>query len=486
VPNVYEMLGVKPPAPEGEAGANSPAARLSAPMSGQELLARGIVSSGLGTQTAGAAEDFEAGGGKLSTLTKQSAAPMAGQVAGQVVGRRFGGKPGELVGETVGSVAGEAFNQATGITEPSVTQLGMAAAAPITGRGVAKGIEKAVPAVAKRLPGAAVEIQKEGVTQARAISTPYMPRVPSEKLYEQIERLNPRIDASGMQQAANELLLTEVRVPGSLQGPVKKVAEDLIDLVQQHQGQVPFQELRAIMRRVGQRTGVVQGLEATEVRGAFKTLKGAIADDLDVAASTSGKSAGRAAGLLKRANETYRKEQAVGELTDVIEGAVNKGRSDLLESFNPAKALKEIADNDFLRKSFTPKEIGEIQAALRGLKGLPSLPPPSGEAAVGSGRVLGRLATGATLGATVGGAVAGPVGSGIGSAAGMFAAQRTHELIAHAVSTDTGRRVLMKMVRAKGGMLDDRSLAILAQFGRTQTTTPGASDLGDKAGDGDE
>jgi hypothetical protein len=230
-------------------------------------------------------------------------------------------------------------------------------------------------------------------------------------------------------------------------------------------GEVPFQVLRGTLRRIGQRTGSVQGLEANELRGGFRFLNAAIQRDLEAAAAGGGQSA-KAAGLLREANRNFARAKGIDELAEAIEGAINKGRADLLENFNPARALNELAQSPNLPKSFTPQELEEIGALLRRFRGLPSLPPPGGQAAIGSGRLLSRVLIAGGLGGSAGGALGGLPGFAMGQALGIGLANAGSAAVAKLLSTDRGRRFLTRLVEAQGGVIDQRLLPTLVQAAR--------------------
>jgi hypothetical protein len=477
MPNVYDLLGIKAPAApapelEPQAAPAAPSAPSQPPPTSPAALVQRPAAGHPWVQVTEAARQGLAPSGEplheaLVRGGRETAADLIRLGSGFVQAPALA-IPG--VGQAVTALAGGGGEAAAQLVQhgeiTSPRDVGIAATVPVA---VSAGLRAALPAaqaVAKRLPGAAAEIQREAVATARGIAPKYAPRQSVEKLYDKVAQVNPRISMPNLRQAANDVLLEELRVAPALQGPLKKTADDLLELLAQHGDDVPFQEVRANLKRLGQRTGVVQGLEANEVRAAYKHLTDAINTDLDAAASVTGPAAGRAAATLKKARTAYRRERSVEELGEIIEGAVNKGRSDLLESFNPSRALNAINENEFLRGAFSRKELGEIVAALRGLKGLPSLPPVAGEAAIGSGRVLTRLLTGGGIGGAVGTALGGPATGGLGMAAGTLAAHGAHQIIANAIATPTGRQTLIRLLNAKGGVLDPRSLTILAQFSR--------------------
>src|SRR5216117_595003 len=73
-----------------------------------------------------------------------TALSYAGAALGGGVGTPFGlTVPGAVAGGAVGSMAGEGLNQALGITEPSLSQIGLAGAVPAAIGGIGTGFRAA-------------------------------------------------------------------------------------------------------------------------------------------------------------------------------------------------------------------------------------------------------------------------------------------------------------------------------------------------------
>lgn len=407
-------------------------------------------------------------------LVRHGALPTIGSVLGGVAGGAIaaptiaGVPAGVVAGEMAGGAAGEGLNQLLGITEPSAGQIGLAAAGGPVGRAVGGLVRRGAAEFGKLLPGASVPLQAEAVATARTIAGRYGPAQRSEILFDQLDKLNPRVKMDATRQAVIDLLEKEVAIPEGLKSEkLIPSLRGLLDEINSYGGDVPFATFRGSMTRVGQRTGSVEGLEANELRGAFKYLTAALEKDLEFAAKQGGK-AGLAGRLLQEANKTYRQEKGVERLTEYIESSVNKGRGDLLESFNPSRAINKIKEDEYLRESFDPGVMDEVVAALKRLKGMPSLPPPSGDAPIGSGRVNLRLAVGGAAGSLLGNPWAGAAIAGGGSA-----------VIAKALQTDVGRRALVRLVDPKTGFLDHRGMAALAQLVSGVRAVPGRGGIED-------
>jgi len=398
--------------------------------------------------------------------------PTLGQIGGGAAGGlaaspSIAGVPaGVVAGEAIGGGIGETLNQLLGITEPSAAQIGLAGASGPFGR-AAGGVASAVgKRFLKRLPGTSVVLQEEAVAAARGISKRLAPIQEATELFGLVENLSPklRVDVPNLSAQANKLLRQEETVTSAAKslrsGAVADIASDFAGAQSLSIGQ-----LRGAIQRLGQRTGAVQGLESNELRGAYKSLIGAIEKDLDDVIK-AGTAPGNAAAMLKNARNAFRRERATLDLGELIESGVRKGRSDLLESFNPAGPIKNFKSDKFkiLRESFTSGEQAEILSLLKSLKGVPALPPVGG-AEAGSLRAVAR--GGGVFGAATLLGVEPTTAQALGglAASGPF-------LISRVVTTEPGRRLLRRLLTPTG-FLDHRGMSILAAFVRSQTAETG-------------
>jgi hypothetical protein len=433
--------------------------------------------------------------------------PVGGPLASGAVGAG-----GELLAQLI---AGEPVDWSA---------VAMGGALPFAGSAALRTGERAAAGVAPKLPGASRVMQEEGVQEARGIPGKYQPQMPpgspaarrpgmsvSAQYYDQIAGVNPRVPLKHVVNAANDVLTNEyllANVPKGVptplvSGKLKDIAEYINGVVQQDQGQVQFKTIRAIQQRLGALINSASGEEADALKGALKHIDRGLFQDLEDAANTVVPatkypgSATRAAGILKKANNAYRRERAVQDLSDLIESGVAKGRNDLEMSFNPAKPLNALDEArraplgtdkyKYLRESFTPDEITEIQKSLLDLKGLPSLPPPGGEGAFGSGRVNPRALMGFTGGGATGAGLARVLGldpamagilAGVGSAAGTAAMTYGRDALARAIATPGGRKMLKTLLASRAGKLDDRALRVLASSTRVGATGSPEEDAG--------
>lgn len=441
--------------------------------------------------------------------------PTIGQIGGGLAGGlvaspSIGGIPaGVLGGEAAGGAAGEALNQLLGITEPSASQIGLAGAAGPFGRAIGGVTSKIGRFTGRRLPGGAVVLQEEAVGIAKGISKGLQPARAADELFALIEQTSPniRIPMPNLKATAQKLLKEEALLAEGLKGsqitrtakgliskvdePKRALAsrletaqasrtspilgpsgealesptalaeiEDVLSQLSEIGESLSPNELRAQLRRIGQRTGSLQGTQATETRDAFKALFSAIHDDLDKVVKAGGVE-GVSAAILRTARDAVRREKSILDLADLIESGIRKGRGDFLEEINPKKILNAFDSKKFrvLRETFTKDEQEQIRSILKGLKGLPKLPPETGIQA-GSMRVVGRAI------------IAGGIGGMTGQPMLTFGLPVAAELVARASTTGVGRSLLKKLLQPSG-FLDQRAMSILAAFVRSQTAQEG-------------
>lgn len=444
-------------------------------------------------------------------IGKQSALPTLLTAGGLAAGGAVGGPPGAVLGEVVGGITGEGLNQLLGITEPSKVQLALSGAAGPVGRGISTGGRALGRAVLRRLPGASATLQELAAQALRELPKRFSPIRAADELFGLIKRIQPglRIETPNLKAVTNKLFKQEQILSPGLRSPsVKEVSGGLIEQMgQQKQGKLAqlakleqaqvspivgpsgeqivsplieaemanlrsslakimdsltVEQLDLSLRRIGQRTGAVQGLEVNELRAAFKNIYRALQKDLDDAI-VKGSVSGDAAALLKGVREAFRREAAILDLEDLINTkAIVKREGDLLESVRPKEFLKIFQSNKFrvARESFSKAEQQEIISSVKALKGLPVLPRRKGTD-VGSGVFLGT--SGMVSGPLLVAGVDPQVAAGIGlSAAGL------RLVLARTLASDTGRKLLRRLITPTKGFLDRHGAAVLTAFVRSQ------------------
>lgn len=374
---------------------------------------------------------------------KQAALPTAGAAAGIVLG----GMTGPLAPfaipalEAGGSLGGEYLNQQFGITPKSNTQLLLSAVAPPLLRGGMKALQMAP----RLLPGASAALQEEAASQASQMPAKLIapPSIPSSQLFAQVAQGgNTALPTPNIQAAARKLLTQQQLAKPSLQHTeITKLANDFLGT-----SQLGIQEVQANAQALNK--SIRDRTKDDIIKGAYKLLRGSLEKDLEAASANLPE-----ASILKQAWKAYRRESAVSDLTDIIETKGIKKVGEFLDQVNPNAIGNWIKDNEFFKKSITGDELKAIQQTLTDWSKIPTVPIKRG-APIGSGRRLGLIAAGAGAG--------GALGDSMGAAVGALAADKGAELIARAITSPTGRKVLLSIVRAKGGRFGQDEAGLLS------------------------
>jgi len=388
---------------------------------------------------------------------KRAALPIAATAAAGAAGPALGlGVAGTAALEGLAGLGAFGANVGLGIEEFSPGQAVLSGAAPPISRAVG-GV---VGLLKKRIPGTAVALQEEAASGLRALAGRYRPIKIADQLFDELAQTNPslRIPTSSLRSTSKKLLMEEQAAAGASKSLVSKEVQSLADDLSKLKDLSPNQ-MRVVLKRLGQKTGSVRGLISTEEREAAKAAYKALQEDVESAIKAGG-DAGEAALILKMARDSIRRERAVAELGDVIETGIFKREGDLLESVKPKKILEAFQKNRIMRESFSKEEQKQIVDAVSAYRGLPGLPPAAGPFA-GAGRPL-TAGAGAAAAARMIGAEEGTATTiGLTFAAAPW-------LIARASTTEPGRALMRRLMISKG-FLDHRGLAILGAYIRAQS-----------------
>ena len=407
---------------------------------------------------------------------KRAALPTAGAVVGGMV------SPG--MGIPLGGMAGEAANQILGITEPSLTQVGLQGIVPMAAKGGAAALQRAP----KMLPGASAALQEEGAATARGLPNVIAPPARSSAmLYENLKSYNDvSIDTPHLVKEVNHLRAMEQKIAEGLKSepllkvtgglkekagatPAKMEAGKIVD-AQGHpilrevapakERGLTFGDFKENFERLGKKIGAT---DEPELKGAYKSLYRSMLDDLE---SASKLAKGEPAKLFKEARTAYKREFARMDFAEAIEKrGINKA-GEYLDQVNPNAIARWIKSDDakFFREAVTSQEMQSIERTLKQLSQIPTVPVKRG-APIGSGRRIATLGLGAGIG--------GYAGGGLGAAVGAYAMDKGSDLIARALMSDTGRKALIKIVTANGGRFGQDEAALLSAY-VTGGVSPGA------------
>lgn len=432
---------------------------------------------------------------QTSDFLRNTALPAVAPTLGAMLGAAGGaliasptvaGVPaGALAGEALGSMAGEGFNQATGITQPSAAQVGMAAVAPGVGRGIGGMVGWLKKQFTMALPGAGAAMRDSAAKQAQGLGESVKPTIPSDELYKVVRQHDPTIDLTPVREMAERIGQEQapraafgVDVPGGVAGVIEKTRrtlapKDVLGEVLGESAESPtmrFQDVWTAMKGFNDKIGSLKA-QGGEGLGEMLQMKKAFAQSLEKATEQG---AGPAYQSLKEANRAFRQEIAADTVTDILRKNFNplEGRETYnLSAGKAIKALREATIKDpFLADSFPPGALDRITGALDAIRRLPVVGAPPG-ADAGSKRQWPIAAVGGALGAIINAATGSAIPSAVAIPVGGLAAFGAAELISKALMTEGGTRMLMRVATEPGVGLTRQGLALLATGLRAETAS---------------
>lgn len=412
-----------------------------------------------------AGEDVSALAKAAGRIAKTSAAPTVGSVALPAAITALTG-PANLpfipLEQGLGSFLGEGFNQLTGITEPSLKQLGMSAIVPMaTGYGM------------NALRGAAV-LPKELNTRAPQMATDQMKNyrgTPSKVLFDQATQEGVSIPLSATTTALQELRNSIADATPAARKAFETVVKQtgLEDLATNPNGVSPakMQYLLADVGKLQAKAAKDGGLQSGYLKKFFSSLS----DDLD-----------KSGAALGPARDAFKRESVLNEIDDAINGAmfIKKGQG-LQPEFSANKVLNTLNKTNeglgkFFSQSFSKAEQKEIKDLFGFLNTLPSLKPGAGQQ-YGSGQFWNKIANagaGSGIGAGAGFAISGPAGAAIGGGLGLMAPEAANmgSTILQAWKMPGGRQLVRNLLMNSEGAASPHVAATLSAFVTGATATP--------------
>jgi hypothetical protein len=396
---------------------------------------------------------------------------------GNIIGGAFGGGvgapfgmaiPGAIAGESIGGALGEGANQLLGITQPSLTNIGMAAVAPPAIRG-AIGAAKAGIA---RIPGAAVELQALGTKMAKQMAGKSIePSGTSQELFTMLKQMSDDGAKQGMGpilipqkhllQTSKDILEREMRVPieSSRDSSVLKLAEEAKHLAETNPDGIPIEAFQSLKSRFG-RDSAFDTTKPKSSQAANKQLFASLERDLDEAVKGGGTPA---ADMLKAATQASKLEMTRDELADHIARKIVQPQQNTGLEYVNAKGLMQHLKNDKRIRGLPLDQQDDLKATASMLLKIPNLPPPG---QFGSGRAVGRagLVGAGTLYAT-GDPTMSSIAGGIAAGA--------PQVISYALTTTPGRALMRALLESNQGTLTHKALSILSSFMTATQSQPG-------------
>ncbi len=444
-------------------------------MARQQATQDALAEQGQATATAQAEESGM--GSFMKQFVKPAVLPTAGGIAGAAfgggVGTPFGMTiPGGIVGGSIGSMLGEAGNQALGITEPSLGQVGMAGVLPLAAGAAGAALRPLMPFMSAGKAGQTLNALAPEEAAAKVGSM--MPKVKASVLFNQATQSKVTIPMNRTTHMIDDMLDELTNVSGGVQKANSQVIGYLKGLkntlTTSPQGLSPDRLQRELegAGNVVKSVKVKGGTGSGAIRQAFK----AMVNDLDDAAKMANPSQ-PAAQVLMAARDTFKRESVVKEIGEAITDATKnlRGQGDFVQ-FNANQVLKDIGKNRFYHDALSATERGEVESLLKLLNKIPALRPGAG-AQFGSGRVQEMLrmsAIGGGTGAMAGGGPGAAVGAAVGAAIPPIV--EFGKNVATALQMSTGRALMKELLTQSKGVATPQVASIIAAYARAVEANP--------------
>lgn len=413
--------------------------------------------------------DLEQLGDVAYGIGKQAALPTAGSIALPAAATAILGPanvPFIPLEQGIGSGIGEGINQLTGITEPSLTQLGLATFAPI-----ALGYSANVLRGAAKLPGA---LNAEAPNMAKAQMTGYRGLLQngsdiykghsSREVMEAATKEGLTIPLTGTTKVLQDMRNMMFDQTPAGQKAFEKVLKDtgLEDLATG--GDITPSKMQALLHDIGKlqadassETG--SGISKEYLGKFFKSLS----EDLDNSGSA-----------LAPAREYWKREQVLNDIENRINNAVFTPKGQGLQTqFSAQKIINELNDTSeglgkWFDQSFSFREQREIKALFGFLNTIPALQPGAGQQ-FGSGKFWERVThagAGGGIGYGIGMYTGIPGAAAVGAGVGMLApeAMNVGGMVMQAWKMPGGKQFVKNMFANTDGALTPKALATLSAF----------------------
>lgn len=392
-------------------------------------------------------------------IAKTSALPTVGSMALPAALTALGGPaniPFIPLERGVGSGIGEGLNQLFGLTEPSLSQIGLATGLPVAGE-VGANMLRTGKALAPALNTQAPQMAAQQIAGYRAGA------VPSKQLFDQATKEGIAIPLTETGAALNSIRTTMQDATPAAKRAFETVLKQtgLEDLATAPGGINPakMQNLLADVGKLQTQAAKEGGLKAGYLGKFFSSLS----NDLE-----------QSGAQLADARQAFKREHVLNELDDAINSAffIKKGQGQQGE-FSANKVLNMLNKTDegtgkFFAQSMTKGEQRDIKDLFGFLNTLPSLKPGAGQT-FGSGQFFDRVSkagAGAGVGGGIGFAMGGPPGAAIGGAAGMLAPEVANfsSLLMQAWKMPGGRQIVRSLLNNSEGALTPKVTGTLSAF----------------------
>ena len=415
----------------------------------------------------------------VGNFAKPSILPTAGSIALPAALTALAGPanaPFIPLEQGVGSGMGEAANQMFGITEPSLTNIGVSAALPTAlgyGANALRALKTVVP------PSAGAEtLNALAPKEAAAKVAGYRGGTPSVNLFEQASKEGAIIPTQKTQDLI-KAVLDNPNIAGAEKKAMQKVLKETgyTEFTSGQAAGLNPARMQRVLNATGELTPSAQGYEG----GNLKRIFGALSDDLEAAASQPG------ASTLKLARDTYKREKVLDTIDKSIAGAfkINRGQGEAGQ-FNANKIINTLQDETdtlgkFFKQAFSGTERKDLVDFFKFLNTIPTLKPGAGQQ-YGSGRAIRDVLAPATAagGAGFAGSGGDPMVTGLATAAGALAPQAAESvtMLRQVWSLPGGRQMLKGLLANSDGALTPQVMGALGAFLSGQSSGANVSPAG--------
>lgn len=376
----------------------------------------------------------------VARAMKPAALPTLGQVGGTLAGMATGPLAPVAVPalESLGGMVGEGANQLLGITQPSLTQIGI--------QGILPPVVRGATMAAKILPAStrgATLLNEIAPVEAKNQIAKIAAREPetASALFQKAEASKQRVPTLNTQSVIDSEVKNRL-AGGSASDQYKGTREFLSTLqasLKRRQGALTPTQYQRELRDLG----TMISKASTDVeRGALTAVKRSLEDALEAAPAGT---------PLALARKVSLKENVLKDIDEFTFKAdkTKQGQGDLTQ-FNASEVLRKIEkDESFakrFKKAFTPTEQREIKKIYEKLNEFPPLPSAQGALS----KLGSDIFQGARLGAVSSMVGASPSVAGAIGVAGTLTrpALETTKVFRQAMTTEEGRRVLLKELTA--------------------------------------
>lgn len=381
-----------------------------------------------------------------------------------------GGMVAGAPGSAIGSGIGEAANQALGITDPSLTEIGKAVAVPAAFGAAGKIASKVAPFV---LPSRVAQALNVLGPQAAAEAVGKLqPNVTSSKLFGLAAQSEVKVPMNRAFHAIDSMLddLTNVSTGVQKQnGTVINYLKGLREkITTSEHGLDPI----ALQRELEGAGKVLKGVKVQggSGEGAIKKVFGAMVKDLDDAAKMGGRMNPGNTGVqaLIDARQAFKREKVLEDIGDAINKATRSqpGQGDVLR-FDASKIINKIRNDerlgDFYKQAFTDAERQDLEHILYTLNKIPVLRPGAGQQ-FGSGKMLSGAVPSGGLGYAASGGD--PFISGLATAAGaaLPAGIEIGKDVALAMQLKTGRALVKELLNQSKGSITPQVASVIGAY----------------------